>query len=67
MKTVYDMDDVFLASAAIFIGVGITMKLFAASWTVAFTKVNPGHFIKLGIISLLFNLAFNIHEIARRK
>lgn len=67
MKRVYDMDDVFLAVAVIFISTAIAMKLFDVSWKFIFTTISPRHMFELGIVSLLFNMAVNIHESCREK
>ncbi len=67
MKTVYDMDDIFLASAVVLIAIGISLWIFNTSWDLVFAKVTARNFFDLGIAFLLFNIALNIHELARNR
>lgn len=67
MKTVYDMDDIFLAAAVVLIGVGIALRIFNTSWDIVLITVTARNFFDLGIVSLLFNIALNIHELARNR
>lgn len=67
MKTVYDMDDIFLAAAVVLIAIGISFRIFNVSWEFVFATVTARNFFDLGIVSLLFNVALNIHELARNR
>lgn len=67
MKTVYDMDDIFLALAVILIAIGMSFRIFNVSWDFIFTTVTARNFFDLGVVSLLFNIALNIHELVRNR
>ncbi|UCD15817.1 MAG: hypothetical protein JSV34_01855 [Candidatus Omnitrophota bacterium] len=67
MKTVYDMDDIFLALAVIFLGASAAMKLFEVSWKFILTTINPRHIFDIGVVFLLINIAINVHEICRQR
>ncbi len=68
MRTEYSLgEDVFLALATFFVAGAVILKVFNASFMLGLAEVKSLHFLKLGVIALLFNMALNLQDIARKK
>ncbi|MBN3040527.1 MAG: hypothetical protein JW867_05325 [Candidatus Omnitrophica bacterium] len=67
MKTRYEFgEDIFLAMAIFLTSGSVIMKIFEASFNLGFAEVTSVHFARLGVISLLFNIALNLQDLARK-
>ena len=59
-------EDLFLAIAVLLIAGAIITKLFDASFGLGLTVITAAGLFKLGVVSLLFNIALNIQELTRK-
>jgi hypothetical protein len=67
MKKEYRLgEDIFLIAATFLIGAAIIMKFFDVSWNLGLSVIYPMTLVKLGVISLLFNIALNIQELTHK-
>jgi hypothetical protein len=63
MKKAYNLSgDIFIAAAFISLPVGILLKLLGIE--VLFWGITASGLIKLAVLSLLFSIALNLHDLA---
>ncbi|MCF7873443.1 MAG: hypothetical protein K9L84_01145 [Candidatus Omnitrophica bacterium] len=67
MKKEYKLgEDLFLIAAVILIGFSCIIKLLDFNFLLGPTVVTASSLLKLGVVALLFNIALNIQDIARK-